>query len=62
MTILVILFSLLPPDLCKIGGLVQEDDRSLALVYADPDRDNCSISWSDGPAWTWERRTFVWGD
>lgn len=53
MTILLALFSLLNPDPCKIGGLMQDDDRSLALVYADPDRDVCPVLVDGGPTWTW---------
>ena len=54
MSILAILFSLLPLDPCKLGGLMQDDDRSLALVYADPDRlDVCPVDQA-GPLFPWE--------
>ena len=54
MTILAILFSLLPLDPCKIGGLMQDDDRSLAIYIADPDRmDVCPVDQA-GPLFPWE--------
>ena len=53
MSILIALFSLLPLDPCKIGGLMGNEDRSLALVYADPDRGVCPVLQDDGPTWTW---------
>ena len=47
MSILAILFSLLPLDSCRLGGLMQDDDRSLALYIADPDRqDICAVTQS----------------
>jgi hypothetical protein len=54
MTILAILFSLLPLDPCRLGGLMQDDDRSLALYIADSDRqDVCQVDQAR-PLWPWE--------
>ena len=47
MSILAILFSLLPLDPCRLGGLMQDDDRSLSMVLSDPDRqDICAVTQS----------------
>lgn len=54
MSILIALFSLLPLDPCRLGGLMQDDDRSLAIYIADPDRqDVCPVDQA-GPLFPWE--------
>ena len=53
MVILSILFSIINPDPCKIGGLMPNEEWR-GLYIADPDRlDLCPVLVDSGPTWTW---------